>query len=97
MSSNADEKTRPITGDPRSQVIERPWHVPEILEIETKLAILFSLNDLAELLDETRSTVRRQTHDLAFIAVVWEAKKLCRRRIENTDRVWVLNLAQDFN
>src|SRR5258706_14647477 len=57
----------------------------KVIEIQTKLPVLFSANDFTKLFDESRLPVRSQTHDLPFVAVMWKPEKLRRSRVDDTD------------
>src|ERR1051326_5616965 len=69
----------------------------KVIEVQTKLPVLFGANDLAKLVDESRPAVRREAHHLAFVAVMRKAEKLCCRRVDDAGRVWILNLAKDVD
>ena len=56
----------------------------EVIEGQTELPVLFSANDLAKLVDESRLTIRRKAHNLSFVAVVWEAEKLRGGRVDDS-------------
>src|ERR1051325_9196742 len=69
----------------------------KVIEVETKLSVLFNANDVAKLANESRLAIRRESHHLAFVTVVWKAEELRRRRINDAGRVWVFNLAQHLD
>ncbi len=71
--------------------------VPKVIEVQTKLAALFRANDMAKFVDESRLTVRRKPHHLAFIAVMRKAQKLRRGRVNDAGRMRILNLAQHLD
>ena len=68
--------------------------MPKIIKVEPKPAVRFGADDVAKLIDEAGLAVRRQAHDFTFITVVRESKKLCRRRINDSQRMRVSDLAQ---
>jgi hypothetical protein len=66
----------------------------EIIETQTKLPVFFGADDLAKLVDEAWPPIRRETHHLSLVAVMWKAEKLRRRGVNDAGRVWIFNLAQ---
>src|SRR3989440_2996377 len=71
--------------------------VPEVFEVEAEAPALVRAYDLAELFDEARLAVGRESHHLPLVAVVREAEELRSRRVEYASRVRVLHLAEHFN
>src|SRR5438874_10918652 len=63
----------------------------EVAQIQLELPIVRNLNQPAQLSDELRLPVRRQSHHLVFIAVMGEANELCDRRIKDSERVREVN------
>src|SRR5262249_7734098 len=71
--------------------------MPEALEIQTKLSVVFGADDVTKLIDVAWLAVRRQAHHLAFVPVMRKAQKLRRGRIDDAGRVRVLDLAQNVD
>src|SRR6267143_1309106 len=71
--------------------------VPKIVQVQPKLSLLFSPNDVAKLPDELRPPIGRQPHYLSFIAIMRKTEELRRRRVDNPERVRIFNLAQYFD
>src|SRR5438132_4983826 len=71
--------------------------VAKIIQVQPKLPLLFSPNEVAKLSDESGTPIRRQPHHLSFIAIMRETEKLRRRRVDNPERVRIFNLAQDLD
>src|SRR6266404_3710064 len=69
----------------------------KIIQVQAELPAFFSANDVAKLFDKAWFAIRRQTHDLAFVAVVGKADKLRRGGVNNAGRVWILDLTQKLN
>lgn len=69
----------------------------KVIELQTKLPALLSANDFAKLVDKSRLSIRRESHHLAFIAVMRKSEKLRRRCVNDARRVRVLNLAQHLD
>src|SRR5687768_3591992 len=68
--------------------------VAEVVELQPKSSVFFSANDVAKLVDKTRPAVRREAHDLTFIAVMWKPEKLRGRGVDYAGGVWVFNMTQ---
>ena len=68
----------------------------KIIQVEPKLPLLFSPNEVAKLSDEPRLPIRRQPHHLSFIAIMRKTEKLRCRRVDNPERVRIFNLTQNF-
>src|SRR5262249_19422801 len=71
--------------------------MPEKFEIQPELSFVFSANYLAKLIDESWHAVRRETHDLSFVSIVWEPQKLSGRCVQDPCRVRIFNLAKHVN
>src|SRR5882672_2003900 len=69
----------------------------KVIEVQTKLSSFFCPDYVAEFFDIPRLAVRREPHHFAFIAVVGEAEKLRRGRINNSGGVWILYLIQHLD
>src|SRR6185369_7903565 len=54
----------------------------KVIKAQTKLSVLFRANDLAKLVDEAWSALRREPHYLSLVAVMWEAEKLRRGGVD---------------
>src|SRR6266850_6961494 len=66
----------------------------EILEIQSKLAIFLSANDLTKLIDKTWLAVWGKSHHFAFIAIMREADELRRGCVDYARGMRVLDLTQ---
>src|SRR5262252_622788 len=71
--------------------------MPKVIEVQTKLALRLERNNLSELIDEAWLTVGRQPHHFALIAIMGKTQKLGRGRVNDSQRVRILNLSQDPN
>jgi hypothetical protein len=69
----------------------------KVVEVQTKLPVLFGANDVAKLVDEARLAVRREAHHFSFVAVMRKAEKLRRRGVDDAGRVRILDLAQHLD
>src|ERR1043166_9334717 len=69
----------------------------KVVELQTKLPAFFGANDLAKLIDKTRLAIWRETHHLAFIAIMRKAEKLRRRGVNDARRMRVFDLAQHLD
>src|SRR5688572_7375288 len=65
----------------------------EVVEVQSKLPVLFRAHDLAKLVDKPRAAVRREAHDFYIVAVVRKAEKLRRRCVDDSDRMWIFDLS----
>src|SRR5687767_283123 len=68
--------------------------VTEVVEVQPELSVFFGADDVTKLIYKTRPAVRREAHDLAFIAVMWKPEKLSRSRVDDAGGMWVLNVTQ---
>ena len=57
--------------------------VPKNFQIQSKGPVGAYAHDFAEWIEIIRFAVGRQSHDLVFVAVIWETEKLGKRRIKN--------------
>src|ERR1700682_5189613 len=71
--------------------------VSKIIQVQTKLATCLGADNVSKLLDIARLTVGRQPHDFPFISVLRKAKELSGGGVDDSCRVWILNLAQHFD
>src|SRR5205085_1361003 len=71
--------------------------MPEVFEVEAEAPALVRVYDLAELIQESRLAVRRETHHLALVAVVRKAQELRGRRVEYACGVRILDLAEHLD
>ena len=71
--------------------------MPEVFQVQTKLTVGFGAHQIAELFDVTGLAIRREAHDFPFVAVIREAEKLCGRRVQDSERVRILDLAQHLD
>src|ERR1043166_4830902 len=69
----------------------------KIIEVEAEAPVLFGAHNLAKLIDVSRLAIRRESHHLAFIAIVRKPQKLRGGRVNDSQRVWILNLAEHFD
>src|SRR5258705_3062885 len=56
----------------------------EVIEIKAKLPVFFGAYNVAKLVDKSRLSVWRQSHHLAFVAVMRETEKLSGARVDDT-------------
>src|SRR5438034_3890023 len=69
----------------------------KICQIELISSIGSKLYDLAHGLHECRLAIRRKSHDLVFVTVVWKAEILRQRLIEDAERMREIHASIDGN
>src|SRR5262245_16933315 len=69
----------------------------KVVEIQTKLPVLFGANDFAKLVNESWLAVRCQAHDFSFVAVMRKTEKLRGCGVNDAGRVRILDLAQNVD
>src|SRR5690349_5568265 len=51
----------------------------KVVEVQTELPVFFRANNLANLVNKARLSIRRESHHFSFVAVMWKTEKLRHR------------------
>src|SRR3990172_5087733 len=64
----------------------------KVIQVEAKASRVVSANYVAKLFNVAGLPISGETHNFAFVAIVWKPEKLCGGGISDAERVRILNL-----